>query len=227
MKMQDLKIKIKDFIVKLLKSRGKNSFIDSIVENGKVLDVGCGNNSPCVVKTLRPDVYYVGLDVGVYNQTTDYNMYANKFIITEPDDFHSKIEEYSNEFDAIICSHNLEHCNDYMAVTLAMIKALKKGGRIYISFPCEESVRFPSRYGTLNFHDDNTHKNLIKYSSFISTLKQNGMDILFATKRYRPVILFLIGLLCEPLCRLLNKPAPATGTWALYGFETIIIAEKH
>ena len=226
MKMKNVKLYIKQPIFKLIKSKGKNSFIDSMIENGKVLDVGCGNNSPYTVKTLRPDVYYVGIDIGIYNQTTEYNMYVNRLILTDPNNFHTKIEEYSNYFDTIICSHNLEHCNDYIATTLAMIKSLKKRGKIYLSFPCEESVGFPSRHGCLNFYDDSSHKNLIQYSAFIATLKQNGMDIVFATKRYRPMIPFLIGLICEPFCRLLNKQAPADSTWALYGFETVIIAQK-
>lgn len=213
-------------ISKLLRKRGKNSFIVSIVKNGKVMDVGCGNNSPYLVKTLRPDVYYLGLDIDTYKQNSDYEKYADEYIIIEPEYFHKKIEEYSNEFDSIISAHNLEHCNDYISVTLAMIKALKKGGTIYISFPCEESANFPSRKGTLNFFDDETHKNLIKYSIFISLLKENDMDIIFSAKRYRPYIPFIIGLFCEPICRLLDKQAPASGTWSLFGFETIIIARK-
>lgn len=214
-------------ISKLIKPKGKYSFIDSIDANGKVLDIGCGNNSPYVINTLRPDIHYVGIDIGIYNQSTEYSTYADRIILTDPNNFHSKIEEFSNEFDAIICSHNLEHCNDYMATTSAMIKSLKKHGRIYLSFPCEESVGFPSRHGCLNFYDDSTHINLIKYSPFLATLKENKMDIIFATKRYRPALPFIIGLICEPFSRLLNKKAPAGSTWALYGFETIIIAKKH
>lgn len=227
MKIKNIMLHLRGIINKLIKPKGKYSFIDSIVVNGKVLDVGCGNNSPYIVKTLRPDVYYVGLDVGVYNQTTEYNMYANSLVITDASSFHSKIAEYCNEFDAIICAHNLEHCNDYMSTTMAMINSLKNLGVIYLSFPCEESVGFPSRPGCLNFYDDGSHKNLIQYSAFIDALKQNGMDIVFAAKRYRPAMPFLIGLICEPFCRLLNKQAPVGGTWALYGFETIVIAQKH
>ena len=226
MNIKNIKLNIRRITSKLIKSKGNYSFIDSIITNGKVLDVGCGNNSPYIIKTLRPDIYYVGIDIGIYNQTTEYNMYANRFILADSNNFHSKIEEFSDEFDAIICSHNLEHCNDYIATTSAMIKSLKKQGKIYISFPCEESIGFPNRHGCLNFYDDSTHKNLIQYSAFIATLKENEMNIVFATKRYRPTLPFLIGLICEPFCRLLNKQAPADGTWALYGFETIIIAQK-
>ncbi|OGS35633.1 MAG: hypothetical protein A2293_01400 [Elusimicrobia bacterium RIFOXYB2_FULL_49_7] len=218
-------LKFKSFISKLLKPKNKYAFIDSIVPKGKVLDVGCGNNSPYKMKTLRPDVYYVGIDIGIYNQKSNTN-YADEFIITDTESFHEKIASFANSFDSIISSHNLEHCNSYLEVTLAMIKALKTNGTLFISFPCEESVNFPHRYGCLNFYDDGTHKNLISFSSFISLLSENGMDVLFARKRYRPFLLFLFGLLCEPFSRLLDKPAPMGATWALYGFETIIIAKK-
>jgi SAM-dependent methyltransferase len=219
-------LRIKNIISKLIQPKGKYSFVDSIVRNGKVLDVGCGNNSPSMVKTLRPDIYYVGLDIGIYNQTNDHTKYADEFIVTNPEDFHLKIVSYSNTFDSVISTHNLEHCIDFVNVTLAMIKSLKEGGTLYASFPSEDSVRFPHRCGTLNFYDDDSHRNLISFSSFISILKENGMDILFATKRYRPPILFLCGLLYEPISRLSNKQAPAGATWALYGFETIVIARK-
>jgi SAM-dependent methyltransferase len=219
-------LKIKCGIYKRINPRHKLCYIDSIVKNGKLFDIGCGNNSPYIVKTLRPDIYYVGLDIGVYNQTYVPSRYANEFILTEAARFHEKIAEYPDTFDCVISAHNLEHCDDYKKVTSAMLRSLKKGGTIFISFPSEESIRFPHRKGTLNFNDDPTHKNPIVYSSFVSLLKQNGMKILFSTKRYRPFILFIIGLLFEPFSRFFDKPAPAGGTWALYGFETIIIAQK-
>lgn len=219
-------LKVKSKIGKRINPNNKYYFIDSIVKNGKLFDIGCGNNSPFIMKTLRPDVYYVGLDVGDYNQTYTPSEYADEFVVTDPAHFHLKIAEYANTFDSAISSHNLEHCDDYLKVTLAMIQSLKKGGTAYISFPCEESVNFPHRRGTLNFFDDCMHSKPIAYSPFISFLKQNGMSIMFARKRYRPLIPFILGLFYEPISRLINKLAPFQCTWALYGFETVIVAKK-
>lgn len=224
--MDKIKVKTVSLVNRLLKPRGKYSFIHSIVKHGKVLDVGCGNNSPFIIKTLRPDLHYVGIDIGIYNQKTDGNQYADELIITDPGSFHSKIAEFKEEFDAVISSHNLEHCDDYMAVSLAMLQSLRKGGIIYIAFPSEESINFPSRPGTLNFYDDSTHRNIIEYDSFIEELESEGMNIVFAAKKFRPLIPFLTGLAFEPFGILLNRQAPVHGTWALYGFETVIIAEK-
>lgn len=226
MNLKHAKIKLKGIVAKYIKRRNKLGFIYSVPQNAKVLDVGCGSDSPLIFKTLRPDIYYVGIDIEIHKQTVDVDTYADEFMLVEPDDFHKKINGFKNEFDAIVCSHNLEHCNDYIAVTHAMLGALKDGGSIHIIFPCEESVRFPSREGTLNFYDDDTHNNVIEFAPFISLLQKNNIDIVFSTQRYRPVVPFVIGLVCEPVCSVINRLAPAGGTWALYGFETVITGKK-
>jgi SAM-dependent methyltransferase len=224
--MKDLKLIVKANILRIIMVHGKHAFIMKYIpSNGKILDVGCGNNSPYITKNLRHDIFYVGLDIGLYNQHAPVNNYADKFILTTPEKFHCSIEQYSNEFDAIISSHNLEHCNDYSIVLKAMCQSLKKDGYLYLTFPCEKSVSFPSRKGTLNFYDDKTHTTVIPYQLTVDTLKQSGLDIIFARKRYKPLIPYLIGLLCEPLSWFLKKVFHRV-TWALYGFETVIIGKK-
>lgn len=220
-------LKIKTAIDKIFKPKGRYAFIFSISKNGKLLDVGCGDQSAKIIKAIRPDINCTGIDVQTFTSTKKYQQYLDELVVVEPENFHIKIAEWSEEFDAITSVHNLEHCNDHMKTTQAMIKALKSGGKIYISFPSEDSVYFPSRYGTLNFYDDKTHQSTILYREFISFLEKHNLKILFATKKYQPIIPFLIGLLCEPFCHLLNKQAPAGGTWAFYGFETVIIAKKN
>src|SRR3990172_11846191 len=117
--------RFKAYIGVKLKPFGKGGFIKTIVKNGKLLDVGCGNNSPSVIKQKRPDINYTGIDIDVYSQESGYEKYADRLIFTNPDNFHLEIEKFTNEFDSIICSHNLEHCFNYNAVLLAMLGALK------------------------------------------------------------------------------------------------------
>lgn len=224
--MKSPSIKFKHLLSRMITPKGKSSFLASIPPKGKILDVGCGNESPLIAKTIRRDIHYVGLDIETYNLSSESIEAADSFFLTNQKNFHEKIHELPNDFDAIICSHNLEHCNDYMAVTKAMAKSLKKEGTLYISFPCEESVNFPNRDGSLNFYDDLTHKNVISYTPYIDGLKKMGLKIVFSKKRYRPIFPFLIGLIFEPFGRVMNRQAPLGGTWALYGFETIIIAKK-
>jgi 2-polyprenyl-3-methyl-5-hydroxy-6-metoxy-1,4-benzoquinol methylase len=135
---------------------GKRAFILSIPDNAMVLDVGCGNNSPLYTKSLKPNITYIGLDIGDYNQTS--RPLADKYIITSPDLFASEIEKLSETVDCVISSHNLEHCIDRNRVVKAMVNALKPNGSIYLSFPCMDSVNFPgSRSGCLNYYDDSSH----------------------------------------------------------------------
>ena len=97
-----------------------------------------------------------------------------------------------------------------------MVAALKHGGWLYLSFPAEESVNFPSRAGTLNFRDDPTHDQMPRYRDVIAALEAQGMTIEFTRKRHRPPLLFLVGLFLEPISILTGRTMPGFVTWALY-----------
>lgn len=136
-----------------------------------------------------------------------------------------EILKMSNSFDVVLSSHNLEHCNKREETLLAMIKALKPKGRLYLSFPSEKSVKFPSRQGALNYYDDNTHKNLPpSYEKVLEILKENNMSVLYSTISHKPFLPWLIGCFTEPISKIKNKTNYYT--WCYYGFQTIIWAEK-
>jgi SAM-dependent methyltransferase len=205
-------------------ARGKGAFVRTIPDDGRVLDVGCGNNSPQWFKTVRPDIYYIGLDVGDYNQSNDPSEFADEYVITPPDQFACAIEQFRGGMDAVVSCHNLEHCDDPARVLAAMVAALKPGGKLYLSFPCEASVRFPRRGGCLNFFDDSSHKNVPCWASTIQTLEESGCHFEFAAKRYRPFPLLFRGLFLEPVSMYKRHVIPDGSTWALYGFESVIWA---
>jgi len=194
--------------------------------NAVVLDVGCGNGSPFWFKAKRPDIYYVGLDVGDYNQAADANTVANEYIISDSKSFVSTIEQMGARFDMVVSSHNIEHCADPEGVLRAMIGGLKPGGRLYLSTPCEDSVSFPSRAGSLNFFDDETHTSPIRFDLIKKIVRENGGEIEFEARRYRPKWLALRGLLYEPMSIVMRKVDFNGSTWALYGFESVIWMRK-
>ena len=217
-----LRKKIINWIIDAPHSRGK--FLKIINQRGTLLDVGCGNNSPYNIKTKLPDIVYTGIDVGDYNQTKP--MLADNYIITSPETFADKIMEFKNEFDTVICSHNLEHCNDRNKTLESITNALKSGGYLYLSFPSENSVHFPGpRSGCLNYYDDSSHKDVPpQFDEVIAKLKNNSMKILFAAKSYKPIGEYIIGFLNERQSR--KEKVIKRGTWAYWGFETIIWARK-
>jgi SAM-dependent methyltransferase len=208
---------------KILRPKGKIAFLRMLKSNVKLLDVGCGNNSPFKTKQILPKCEYVGIDIGDYNQAKP-NI-ADQYILTTPNQFAATIHQFANQCDAVISAHNLEHCDDRDATLNAMLSSLKINGCLYLSFPCKESVLFPKRYGTLNYYDDCTHQlTPPNFEDIINVLQKNGFEILYAIKNYRPLLLRIIGFLIEPFSS--RKKKAMRGTWEYYGFESIIWARK-
>lgn len=214
----------KKIILRLIEpAHGKVNFLRQISKCSNILDVGCGNDSPYLIKTQLPNITYTGIDIGDYNQQRK-NL-ADNYILTSPLNFAAKIAEFVNEFDVVISSHNLEHCNDRMQTLNSMTMALKRGGMLYLSFPTEKSVSFDSRKGTLNYYDDLTHQGLPpNFNEVIARLKNSDMKILFSSKSYKPIFYYFWGMFLE---RKSKKEKQVTyQTWAYHGFEAIIWARK-
>ena len=213
-------------LARFLQPRGKTSFLMSMVRGAKVLDVGCGNDSPTRTKKCRPDLYYIGLDIDHSNTGTKHGYgSADQIYLTNPNLFHEQIEVLSNSVDYVISSHNLEHCNSPELVLRAMVLALKTDGMLYLSFPSISSQNFPHRRGPLNYYDEKEHiKEPPHPEQVLKILKSMNCEVQFMSARYRPILLFMLGILLEIPSRFLNRTLP--GTWQLYGFESIIWARK-
>lgn len=216
---------VRQKIAQALRKRGIQAFLKQFPSSPVILDVGCGNNSPMRIKSILHDSYYVGIDVVDYNQTRNSRDLADEYLVCDPDAFTKTIDSLGQRFDGIISSHNLEHCDDRYGTLKAMAKNLKPAGNMFLSFPSAQSISFPSRRGTLNYFDDETHQfeppNL---DEVIGVLHAENIEISYCAERYRPFLLSVIGLLIEPLSALRKRVYP--GTWAYHGFETIIWAKK-
>jgi SAM-dependent methyltransferase len=213
----------KGWMKRLLRKNGKTDFLSKLNADSRILDVGCGNNSPFNTKQILPDCLYTGIDIGDYNQTKP--LLADYYIISTSQNFSSEIAKFSNVFDAVISSHNLEHCEDRVGTLMAMLDALKIGGKLFLSFPCEQSVDFPKRKGTLNYYDDPTHQlSPPNFNETLTIIRQKRFQIEYAETNYSSKILSLVGWLLEPLSKVRNEKM--IGTWEYFGFESIIIAKK-
>jgi SAM-dependent methyltransferase len=207
---------------KLLFPNHKFDFLYSLAPNATILDIGCGNNSSLQTKRILPNCYYIGIDISDYNHESNA---SDVYIVTKPEDFSNSIDQFKNVVDAAICSHNLEHVNDRFSTLLALMRSCRVSGRIYLSFPTENSVNFPSRNGTLNYYDDASHKGLPpSFDKVMEFLHGYGYTIEFAARNYSPLIPRILGKMQENRSKRLNKVL--RGTWAYWGFESIIIARK-
>lgn len=214
---------LKDTIVRFLRKNGKVDFLSGLEPCCSILDIGCGNNSPFRTKQVLPYCVYTGLDIESDDQTG--SLFADNYIVTTPQDFSLEITRFSKKFDAVISSHNIEHCNDREMTLRALLEAVKIGGKLYFSFPCERSVNFPSRRGTLNYYDDPTHQlSPPDFEKTLQCIEGSGFEIIYSTRNYSPIILWVIGFVCEALSSIRNRNM--LGTWEYYGFESIIVAER-
>lgn len=187
------------------------------------MDVGCGNDSPFIVKQILPNCKYTGIDICDFNQTKP-NL-ADHYVVTNAGNFAEEISKFSNSFHAVISSHNIEHCDDRDGTFRAILSTLKIDGKIYISFPCEDSANFPHRRGTLNYYDKAEHKGVPpNFNQFIEELRASNFEIIFSDRRYKPPILWLAGFVVEPFSRYRKKVL--RGTREYYGFESIIWARR-
>jgi SAM-dependent methyltransferase len=214
---------LKTFFAGIVKPRGKSAFYNRLSSNCHVLDVGCGNDSPLLFKSRFPHGHYTGVDVSDYRHSVP--IMADVYHVTTSAGFAAKIAEFNEEFDAVTSSHNLEHCEDRDATLVAITKALKMDGLLYLSFPSRASAGFPSRTGTLNYGDDETHLGEPPdLDCTIKILTDNGLEIIFKAERYRPFLLRTLGAIREKKSTRLKQVM--TGTWEYYGFESIIWAIK-
>jgi SAM-dependent methyltransferase len=190
----------------------------------KLLDVGCGNQSAELIKGIRPNIYYTGIDVGDYNQSSTSLDLIDNYVVVKPEDFAKSIEQFRESQDVVISNHNIEHTNEPEKCLESMAESLKHGGRIYIAFPSKLSTLFPSRAGTLNFYDDESHKNLMDFEATCKILRNNGIKITFATPSMRGWYLKRLGEKEEGLSASSNRVLGAT--WDFWGFEAIIWGVK-
>ena len=205
---------------------GKFNFLRSLPPGARLLDVGCGNKSATLYKGYRPDLEYVGIDIADYNITTADKEVMDRHVVCAPEQFADGIRSLEGGFDAVLSSHNLEHCLDPASVMDAMCGVLRPGGRLYLAFPSEASTGFPSREGSLNFHDDPTHINLFQFDALVSEVTSRGLQVERTVRRNRGRLglPFLLGAIQEPWSRRAGKVL--RGTWYYWGFESVIVARR-
>jgi 2-polyprenyl-3-methyl-5-hydroxy-6-metoxy-1,4-benzoquinol methylase len=206
-----------------------------VSENPKILDIGCGNHSPSKIKRLLPNCIYTGIDIQEYNidefdkESADYLHILN----CNPIDFALEADKLlpDNEYDLIVMRHVIEHLSNPFDLLELACKKMKSHSLLYLSFPSEESIFFPSAKGTLNFYDDPTHIWIPSIREICNFLTNNDAKPILLNKKNRGGLLYpFIGILQLPL-KLIQKKINGNFTvdfsiWALYGFESIIVARK-
>jgi len=190
-----------------------------------ILDIGAGSHSASITKKWLPDCHYSGVDI-----SRDYN--------NDEDDFKAMDEFYlmdltkldfsvipESKFDLIVMSHVIEHLHNGDKVIAGLLSKLKKDGIIYLEFPSERSVGFPSKQETLNFYDDPTHCRIFTVKEVSDVLKQNGLAILSSGTRRQIINIVLMPL--KIVYQTITKGYVRGGVyWDYYGFAEYVCARR-
>jgi len=206
-----------------LRPYGLRSFLSRSKKDCKILDVGCGNRSSIFIKSIIPLADVFGIDIGDYNQSEESKKLYKRYITTFPEIFSNTIYEIKENFDIVISNHNIEHCNNPNSTFSAMVDKLEVGGMLFIATPSTRSIGFPTRVGTLNFYDDNTHKKPINLMELFQS-ESHRIECTFYSQSYRPFFWASVGLINEYFSK--KRKKTLLGTWDYYGFEQIIWLKK-
>lgn len=213
------------FIKSCIDKYSKYFFVKKLKYGSKILDVGCGNHSASKIKYLNKNVVIDGIDIIEYNTNEHDKELMNNYFIIKPTKFNLFIKDLPYNYNAIICSHVIEHVNDLQELLNILLNKLEKDGLLYLSFPNAASINFPKRKGTLNFYDDETHSQLPPNLPTIEQIiKNNNCTIIKKATPNKVLLGYMLGILLEPISAITKKVLPFT--WYYWGFENVLIIKK-
>ena len=195
----------------------------------RILDIGCGNNSPSVTKRWFPRCHYTGADIQRYNLNKEDDAAMDAFYMLNGNGSgYDAIPDAS--YDLVILNHVLEHMAAPEPILARLCAKLKPGGLIWVAFPSERSLGLPSSVDeTLQFCDDPTHVYLPSVREVANILLANEVKILHAG-RSREGLLTTLGDCMKYIKRrmsaALTGEVSGRGMWYLLGFEDHVLGQR-
>src|SRR5258706_4128739 len=152
----------------------------------RLLDVGAGNHRPSKTKFIFPSCLYYGLDLDkTYNNDEADFKATEKFYELDLTKLEYEIIP-DNFFDFIRMTHVIEHLYNGDEVLRELLPKLKSKGFFYIEYPGKKSLKLPSMYGTLNFHDDPTHVRVYSVPELKKIFEEENCRVFRAGTRRNP-----------------------------------------
>ena len=191
----------------------------------RLLDVGAGNHSATAAKRWFPNCHYAGIDRDrhYHNDAHDFALMDEFFELDLTRLEFGAVPDAS--YDVLLFAHVIEHLANGDQVLRGLVPKLRPGGFVYVEFPGPQSLHLPSKKGTLNFHDDETHVRVFSAKEVAGILRGCGLRIVRASTRRDP-----LGILLTPVHALRAKQrhgyVPGGVFWDLFGFADVVIAER-
>jgi SAM-dependent methyltransferase len=197
-----------------------------------VLDVGCGNHSPSMTKKYFKNCVYHGVDNSDWNRDAQDMAVIDRFydLDLEKPETLAAIEDC--RYDAIVCSHVLEHVTNPQDVVDALLHKLKPGALLYIEVPSERSLTLPRAKegwfgikGCLNFFDDETHRTMVELDQIAGHIREQGFEASGARYRWLWRRVVLLPLYAAAGLALRGY-VPASVVWDASGFAKYIVVRR-
>lgn len=173
-----------DAVLLLHNMHPRTRFVKTLPRGAILLDAGAGDGGLVVFRRWPPpsradlQMYAYSLDKGA--QFDAYNGFELGRWEAGPPAFAGIC------FDAVFCSHFIEHLSDPVPFLQWTAQRLGAGGRLYVEWPSPFSTLLPTRQeltdrgitlAISNFHDDATHKVVHDRSCVIRALSDAGYFI--------------------------------------------------
>jgi hypothetical protein len=190
-----------------------------------MLDVGCGNHSASLTRQWFPGCEYSGIDRSreFENDERDFAAMANFYELDLTQLRFGAIPDAA--FDVLMMTHVIEHLANGDLVLAGLLPKVKRGGLAYVEFPSRRSLKLPSKKGTLNFNDDDTHVRIYSVAEVEKVFLDSGWSVLRSGARRD-----WLRILTTPAAMVKSKIdlgyVAGSVYWDLLGFADFVLAEK-
>lgn len=162
----------------------RTAFLKMLRPGASVLDLGAGDGSlTSLVNWPLPD----RSDLELHGYSLEKGTLFDAFASWELGDWDVEEPEFDGRrFDAVICSHFIEHLAHPRTLPRWLGRHLLPGGRVYVEWPSRHSLLQPRIVEArergvdlliTHFHDDHTHRNLPSAESLIRGLERHSFVI--------------------------------------------------